>query len=96
MEDKADSALKTCKDLWYKDGSVVLRAETTLFCVYSGLLSQYSPIFRSLFDVPQPLEQDQYEGRPLVHLPDSSKDLYHFLKALHDIRYALKISVARP
>ncbi|THH02367.1 hypothetical protein EW026_g487 [Hermanssonia centrifuga] len=77
-------------DLWFNDGSVVLEAEKTVFKVYGGILSQHSgsPVFGDMFSFPQPDEHDKdaetYDGRPLIHIPDSAHDLHHFLKALHD------------
>ena len=80
--------LTRCSHLWYSDGSIVLQAETTVFRVYSGILSQYSPVFRGLFTVPQPESPEQYDGCPLVKLPDAERDIRYFLEAIHDIRSA--------
>ena len=72
-------------DLWYSDGSVVLRADDSLFRVYSGTLSQASPVFRAMFGIPQLADDSEsYEGCPLVHMPDSAQDLRPFLRAMHD------------
>lgn len=46
--------LKTHSDLWFKDGSVVLRAENTLFRVHISQLSRHSAFFRDMFSLPQP------------------------------------------
>ena len=84
-----DTELASCErssDLWYLDGSVVLRADHTLFRVYSGILSQASSVFKDMFTMPQPEDCESYEGCPLVHLPDAASDLYPFLKAMHDCR----------
>lgn len=74
--------------LWFADDSVVLRADDTLFRVYSGILSQASPVFKDMFTIPQPAtdECESYDGCPLVHAPDSAQDLRPFLRALHDCR----------
>ena len=86
-----DGDLSRCvrdPNLWFADGSVVLRADNTLFRVYSGILSQASPFFKDMFMIPQPALDicETYEGCPLVHVPDSSDDLRPFLRALHDCR----------
>ena len=86
MEVDPQDNLKRCDELWYADGTVVLQAGTTLFRVYTGILSQYSAIFRDLFAVPQPAVQEQYQGCPLVHLPDTASEVYHLLKVVHDMR----------
>lgn len=41
-------------DLWFSDGSVVLRADNTLFRVHISQLSRHSAFFRDLFSLPQP------------------------------------------
>ena len=41
-------------DLWFLDGSVILRAENTLFRVHISQLSRHSTFFRDLFSLPQP------------------------------------------
>lgn len=74
-------------DLWFEDGSVVLATSDTLFRVYRGTLSRYSPVFRDLFSLPQPTstsDQDMLDGIPVVHLYDDPTQLAHFLNALHD------------
>ncbi|KAF7791127.1 hypothetical protein EIP86_002138 [Pleurotus ostreatoroseus] len=87
MEVDPQDNLKRCDELWYADGTVVLQAGTTLFRVYTGILSQYSAIFRDLFAVPQPAVQEQYQGCPLVHLPDTASEVYHLLKVVHDMSF---------
>jgi hypothetical protein len=86
-----DTALLKCERdslLWFSDGSVVLRAEDTLFRVYSGILAQSSPVFKDMFAFPQPCDgsYETYEGCPLVYMPDPAGELQPFLKALHDCR----------
>lgn len=95
MEVDRPYELTPCSELWYADGTVVLQAEHTLFRVYKGVLAQYSVIFRDLFAVPQPVVQEQYEGCPLVCLPDAAGDLHSFLKVIHDIRCVPYRSIAR-
>lgn len=76
--------LQHCPDVWYLDGSAILLAENTLFRVYSGLLAQYSTVFRDMFQIPQPDLQEQYDGLPLIELYDSAVDLRRFLIAMHN------------
>ncbi|TFY63419.1 hypothetical protein EVG20_g6321 [Dentipellis fragilis] len=49
-----ESALTMHKDLWMPDGSVVLQAERTLFCVHMSQLLRHSFIFRDMFALPRP------------------------------------------
>ncbi|KAH7913041.1 hypothetical protein BJ138DRAFT_1146895 [Hygrophoropsis aurantiaca] len=43
-------------DLWFTDGSIVLKSEQTLFRVHKSQLSRHSAFFRDLFSLPQPAE----------------------------------------
>ena len=80
-------------DLWFADGSVILRADDILFRVYGGILSQASPVFRAMFGIPQPAnDSESYDGCPLVHMPDSAHDLRPFLRALYDCRQVYAFS----
>ena len=86
------------KDLWFSDGSVVLRAEQTLFRVHMSQLSRHSAFFRDLFSLPQPPKLGDgnddddddgelpavVEGCPVLRLHDSAEDLGHLLMALYD------------
>ena len=74
-------------DLWFSDGSVVLKAETTLFRVHMSILSRHSIFFRDMFTLPQPPQQaqdDVVEGCPVVSLQDSADDLASLLVAIYD------------
>ncbi|GBE89315.1 hypothetical protein SCP_1503230 [Sparassis crispa] len=69
---------------WFVDGSVILIAQGTAFRVHQTVLSRHSEIFRDLFSVPQPAEQERLSGCPVVHLSDSPTDLQHLLHVLYD------------
>jgi hypothetical protein len=73
-------------DLWFADGTVILRAKDELFRVYGGILAAQSPVFADMFAVPQPEGGEKIEGCPVVDLHDDVRDLKHFLRALHDAR----------
>ena len=87
-----DTELVRDEDMWFPDGTVVLRAEHTLFRVYGGILSRASPIFKDMFSIGQ-LQSDNshaetYEGCPVVVMAgDSVVDMRNFLRILHDFRY---------
>jgi hypothetical protein len=40
-------------DLWFEDGSVICRAENTLFCVHMSQLARHSLVFNDMFMLPQ-------------------------------------------
>ena len=45
-------------DLWFEDGSVICRAESTLFCVHMSQLARHSLVFNDMFMLPQALGDD--------------------------------------
>lgn len=79
-------------ELWFSDGSVILKAEDGLFKVHMSILSRHSVFFRDMFSLPQPpqasplsLGQDEVmEGCPMVTLQDSADDVASLLIALYD------------
>jgi hypothetical protein len=82
-------ALCQCEELWYEDGTVVLRAGNLLYRVYSGMLSRESAFFKSMFSLPQAGDGgERYEGLPFVHLHDNEYEVTEFLKAIHYPRCA--------
>ncbi|KAI0785976.1 hypothetical protein C8Q75DRAFT_808767 [Abortiporus biennis] len=75
-------------DLWFPDGTVVIVADNTGFCVYAGILSRYSIMLKSMVSgfgegLDEP-EMPRYEGRPKLRLYDTPEDLALFLKVMHD------------
>lgn len=80
-------------DLWFTDGSVILRAESTIYRVHISQLSRHSAFFRDLFTLPQSsststdgdgTDSDFLDGCPLVHLHDAAEDVSNLLAALYD------------
>ncbi|KAG2351615.1 hypothetical protein BDR07DRAFT_1583041 [Suillus spraguei] len=63
---------------------VVLIADSAAFKVHHGQLERHSEVFRDLFSVPQPVDQNLVDGCPSVELHDRPTDLYHLLIALYD------------
>ena len=79
-------------DLWFSDGSIVLRAENRLFRVHISLLSRYSAVFSDMLSIPQPTstiddghgQAGRIEGCPVLLLHDKAEDVMHLLRALYD------------
>ncbi|KIJ20629.1 hypothetical protein PAXINDRAFT_106264 [Paxillus involutus ATCC 200175] len=87
-------------DLWFSDGSIVLRAENTLFRVHKSLLARHSGFFQDLFTLPQlvsdtalPLPSPStppvqpsgdVEGCQVLRLHDAPEDVANLLTALVD------------
>ncbi|KAH8832663.1 hypothetical protein DL96DRAFT_1459137 [Flagelloscypha sp. PMI_526] len=76
--------LNRYSDLWFEDGSVVCRADDTLFKVHMSQLSRHSVCFRDMFSMPQPIPSSRV---PPVPLGDGQVDLYQLgcpVIILHD------------
>lgn len=87
-------------DLWFSDGSIVLRAENTLFRVHKSLLARHSGFFHDLFTLPKLVAKDSspphgtktpsielsgdIEGCQVLTLYDSAEDVANLLTALVD------------
>ncbi|KAL1942928.1 hypothetical protein VTO73DRAFT_4599 [Trametes versicolor] len=81
---------ETCRhpEYWFSDGSLVLRASSTLFRVHQSQLCRKSTFFRDLFSLPQPNpplpEIETIEGCPVLDLYDPPADVASLLKAIYD------------
>nr|GAT54144.1 predicted protein [Mycena chlorophos] len=75
--------------LWFDDGTLVVRAQTTLFKVHSSVLSARSSVFRDMLAFPQDNDGgiEAFEGCPLVALPDEAEEVKSFLLAIYDSSY---------
>ncbi|KAF9052290.1 hypothetical protein BDZ89DRAFT_1088430 [Hymenopellis radicata] len=73
-------------DLWFDDGSVVCRAENTLFRVHMSQLARHSVCFRDMFQLAshEPNHHDDIEGCPLIFLHDSALDVESLLVSIYD------------
>jgi hypothetical protein len=81
-----EPGLARCDELWFPDGTVVLRAKNVLFRTYIGALAGASAVFRDMFALPQPTVaegQEVYEGLPFVRLVDTAFDVTQLLRSLH-------------
>ncbi|KAJ7612145.1 hypothetical protein FB45DRAFT_939968 [Roridomyces roridus] len=84
-----DNAPQRDPELWFDDGNLVIHAGNSQFLVHRGILSARSPVFKDMLSFPQPPESELVEGRPLVHFPDSEKEVAVFLKAVFDPEFFL-------
>ena len=77
---------------WFADGSVVLRARTTLFRVHVSQLSRKSLFFSDLFSLPQPPPasdssvpgERRFDGCLLLDLDDPPEDVANLIKVIYD------------
>jgi hypothetical protein len=72
------------EELWFEEGSLVIRAQTTLFRIPRAILAARSPIFADMLSIPQPSDSEKLDGCPVVEIPDSAADATVFLKAIFD------------
>ena len=90
--------LQRHSDLWFEDGSVICRAENTLFCVHMSQLARHSLFFRDMFALPQPAEPKSLDGLsrqhiPVIYLYDTAEDVGNLLTALYDGPYVIFLRV---
>lgn len=89
---KLDSGIVQDPELWMSDGNIVVTAvETTekesithAFRVHKSVLAKHSPVFGDLFTLPQAAETEQYEGIPVVKLPDHYRDIRGLLRLFYN------------
>ncbi|KAJ7830087.1 hypothetical protein B0H14DRAFT_2451649 [Mycena olivaceomarginata] len=83
----ASTELIHSPDFWFSDGTVIIRAQNTLYRVYGGFLASRSKVFHDTFSVPQPLATqegiDTIGGCHVLYLHDKAKDFTFFLRVLH-------------
>lgn len=72
-------------DLWYDDGSVVLKARGDLFRVHGSILSQKSFVFEIM--IAQVEDTETLEGCPVVALDDDAEELRQLLLTIYEISY---------
>ncbi|KAJ7266471.1 hypothetical protein B0H12DRAFT_1259100 [Mycena haematopus] len=80
------SSIERVPELWFEEASLVFQAETSLFHVYSGILSKQSSVFRDMLSFPQPapIEADMVDGCPRIILHDKAADVTVFFQAIYD------------
>nr|GAT54866.1 predicted protein [Mycena chlorophos] len=74
-------------ELWFSDGNVVLQAGTAFYKLHQSILGMHSPIFKDMFEIPQPQDGETMDGCPLVRLPDAEVEVTPFLRALLDPQF---------
>ncbi|KAJ7821122.1 hypothetical protein B0H14DRAFT_2519490 [Mycena olivaceomarginata] len=79
-----ENASITRSKVWYKDGSIMLQAESTQFRVHWGVLSQHSDFFADLEGLPQPNDRPTVNGCHIIELQDPVVDIKYLLKVLYD------------
>lgn len=73
-----------CDSVWFADGNIVLKAGTSLFKVYQGILCRESQLFKDIFSLPQPTAEETYEGCRMLTVHESAEDMELFLSTMFD------------
>ncbi|KAJ6498989.1 hypothetical protein C8R45DRAFT_1071625 [Mycena sanguinolenta] len=77
-------------NFYFEDGNIVLSARDTDDCivyfrVHRSILTKHSPVFKDMFTMPLPQNEDQYDGAPLVEMAgDSANALQSLIALLYD------------
>ncbi|KAJ6480960.1 hypothetical protein C8R45DRAFT_831769, partial [Mycena sanguinolenta] len=74
--------------LWFDADLVILRAESRIFRVFTSVLKELkSPLFATMFALPQPASAEKIEGVHVVDMQDDPADLEVFLRAVFDSNF---------
>ncbi|KAF8193314.1 hypothetical protein BJ912DRAFT_960647, partial [Pholiota molesta] len=71
-------------EFYFADGSVVIIVERTAFRVHQSVLARHSDVFSDMWDVPQPMKTELYDGCPTVILSDSVNDFVDVMRVIYD------------
>ena len=73
-------------DVWFDDGSVVIVAQETGYCVHKSLLSRRSPVFRDAFSEPTSSQDGASNGSRLhmYSVAQRACDMKCLLQAIYD------------
>ncbi|KAJ6505866.1 hypothetical protein C8R47DRAFT_1102655 [Mycena vitilis] len=96
MSLSAAAELQRVQDLWFPDADLILRAENTLFRVYSHILGARSTVFHDMVAFPQPAnpEGETIDNRSVVVLHDSAAEVEVFLRAIFDSSFFMPAPAA--
>ncbi|KAG0701990.1 hypothetical protein DFH29DRAFT_999760 [Suillus ampliporus] len=73
-------------DLWYDDGSIVLKAGDKLFRVHRSILSQKSSVFATKLQI-RAESTETHNGCPVLTLDDDAEELRQLLLTIYEISY---------
>ena len=71
-EDNATQIIMWNSQFWFKDGSIVVQAKSTQYCIHESILSLHLNILKDCFRMPQPGGEPTVDGCPMLHMTDSS------------------------
>ncbi|OSC97833.1 hypothetical protein PYCCODRAFT_1376304 [Trametes coccinea BRFM310] len=85
----AGTPFKQDADFWFEDGSLIIVAAKTGFCIHKSVLARLSPVFGDLFLVAEP-DDVSASGLPVVEVSDSADDFKYLLHMAYDGRKYLQ------
>ncbi|KAJ7049177.1 hypothetical protein C8F01DRAFT_1184892 [Mycena amicta] len=88
----SESDAQRVAELWFADGTIVIRAGSKLFRVSKSILEARSTVFKDMAAFPQPVDDGEVElvdGAPVISLADDSEHVEAFLKAIFDSSFFL-------
>ncbi|KAH9835450.1 uncharacterized protein C8Q71DRAFT_710329 [Rhodofomes roseus] len=78
--------LKHDEKVWLDDGNIVIVAQNVAFRVHRSVLSLHSEVFRDMFTIPPPDDEETIDGCPAVRVSDTADGMRHMLWALYNGR----------
>ncbi|KAG9003042.1 hypothetical protein FRB94_003405 [Tulasnella sp. JGI-2019a] len=74
---------------FFRDGTIFLVVETTVFKIHQSVLERHSTVFRDMFSIPSSADggdaSNQWEGLLVVTLNDLAEDVRALLRLTYDI-----------
>ncbi|KAI5887684.1 uncharacterized protein SCHCODRAFT_02552870 [Schizophyllum commune H4-8] len=80
--DYAALRLKRVEDLWFSDGSIVVRVGEQACRIHQSILAANSSVLANILSIPQPKNGETFEGLPMMSFPDPPEDVLHWLKSM--------------
>ncbi|KAL1702836.1 hypothetical protein EV121DRAFT_292894 [Schizophyllum commune] len=80
--DHAALRLERIQDLWFSDGSIVIRVGERVCRVHQSILAVNSPVLAGMFSIPQPENAEMFDGLPMMSFPDPPEEVLHWLKSM--------------
>ena len=71
---------------WYSDGSVVLQAEDTQFRVHKSIMSECSPVLKTLLEAQTDQKVPTVEGCPILYLDDTKENIEYLITTFYGRR----------
>ena len=86
--DLNSSGISQHPGFYLPDGDIVISAksrnnDTQLFRVHRFLLCYHSPVFKDMFLLSSPDDNEKHDGVPVVNLPDDAADVASLLNFLY-------------